>query len=121
MYNIYDKNNSITKTKENPTITRVRFNSRVISFFETGDENALNQFQSKQEEFAEAVKDCLNDNPEFFEFVKDKDFTLNDFPLQKSLKSTENPLRKSIRDKNKRIGKIILDTETGQRKIIYDE
>jgi hypothetical protein len=59
----------------------------------------------EQEELAEVVKD----------------FTLSNFPLQENLKLTENPLRKSIHDKSKRIGKIILDTETGKRKIIYDE
>jgi hypothetical protein len=98
---------ALQKQKRIQQLQELGLNQELSVYLETGDENALNQFQMEQEELAEAVKE----------------FTLSDFPLQENLKLTENPLRNStcIHDKNKRIGKIILDTETGQRKIIYDE
>jgi hypothetical protein len=94
---------ALQKQKRIQQLQELELNQELSIYLETGDENALNQFQMEQEELAEAVKE----------------FTLSDFPLQENLKPTENPLRNSricepnsffstektcIHDKNKRIG-----------------
>jgi hypothetical protein len=96
---------ALNKQKRIQQLQELGLSPELSVYLETGDEDALNQFQMEQQELAEAIKE----------------FTLSDFPLQDKLQVTENPLRNSIHDKSKRIGKIILDTETGQRKIVYSD
>ena len=68
---------ALQKQKRIQQLQELGLNQELSVYLETGDENALNQFQMEQEELAEAVKE----------------FTLSDFPLQENLKLTENPLR----------------------------
>jgi hypothetical protein len=103
------------KRKSIEALQRAGLETNQAIYCITGDEDIKEDIIAEQELIAEEIKTFI---------PLHQSIQLNDFedihPIKENVNITENPMCNSISDKHKRIGKIVIDTETGQRKIIYD-
>lgn len=106
---------SLMKRKAIEALQKAGLETNQAIYCMTGDEDVKEDIIAEQELIAEEIRTFI---------PLHQSIQLNDFedvhPIKENVKMTDNPMRNSINDKHKRIGKIVIDTETGQRKIIYD-